>query len=714
MRQVLVRQGEILVHQVPDPEVEPGTVLVRVVNSCISVGTEMSGVKASGVPLWRRALAQPAKIRRVAEMVAAQGLGRTLDFVKGTVGAELPMGYSASGTIVEVGAGIDDLAPGMRVACAGAQCAFHAELIRVPRNLCVPMPETLDFGPAASVTLGAIALQGLRRLAPTLGETFVVLGLGLLGQLTVQMLKAGGCRVIGLDLDPRRVETALVLGLDVAPSEDGGAVETQVALLTAGVGADGVVVTASSTSPDLLAQAFRMCRKKGRVVLVGDVPMVIDRADIYAKELDFLISTSYGPGRYDRRYEEEGADYPVAYVRWTENRNMAAYLDLLAQNRVRVEPLIGARHPLDEAPAAYAALKGGNKPLMVLLDYPRDERPPLRRAVNSASVPIRTGALGVAVVGGGAFAKAVHLPNLKALGDKVSLRAVVSRTGHSALTLARQFGAGYSATRLEDALDDPQVDAVLIATRHDSHGSMVLSALRAGKHVFVEKPLALTAAEIAGIKDFLAANPDGPVLVTGFNRRFSPFALRLGEILAKRRAPLAVTYRMNAGRLPHDHWVHGPEGGGRNRGEACHIYDLFTALTGSACVSTQVTALEPGEGIYRRDDNFSAGFTFEDGSIATLLYTALGSADHPKERMEVFSDGRVLALDDYKALSVQGAKVGGLTLPVPDKGHAACLAAFVEAASGRAPPPIPLWQQIQATEMALAVEAVLHPEAGRE
>lgn len=711
MKQVLIRQGDILVQEVADPVVEPGTVLVRVASSCISVGTEMSGVTASGVPLWKRAMAQPAKVKRVVDMVAAQGVGRTLDFVKGTVDSELPIGYSASGTIVAVGEGIDDLSPGDRVACAGAQCAFHAELIRVPRNLCVPVPDGLDFGAAATVTLGAIALQGVRRLAPTLGETFVVVGLGLLGQLTVQMLKANGCRVIGLDLDAKRVATALEMGLDCAPDDEQGEVPAQVVRLTSGIGADGVVVTASSASAGLLGQAFRMCRKKGRVVLVGDVPIAIDRGDIYAKELDFLISTSYGPGRYDRRYEEEGADYPVAYVRWTETRNMAAYLGLLAEGKVRVAPLAGARYRLEQAPAAYSALKGGSKPLMVLLDYPESAAGPVRRVANATASVARPDALGIALVGGGAFAKAVHLPNLKALGGKVALRAVVSRTGHSALALARQFGAGYSATQLAETLADPQVDAVLIATRHDTHGGMVLAALEAGKHVFVEKPLALTAAELDAIEAFYAAHPQGPVLMTGFNRRFSPFVRRMEEILASRTAPLAMSYRMNAGYFPHDHWVHGAEGGGRNRGEACHIYDLFTALSGAACTQSQAVALTPGEGMYRRDDNFSASFTFADGSIASLLYTALGTSEHPKERMEVFSDGRVLALDDYKSLSVAGAKAKGVALASPDKGHAAGLAAFVEAASGRAEWPIALWQQIQASRMALAVESVLHPEA---
>ena len=561
MKQVLVRQGEVVVHEVAAPLVEPGTVLIRVAASCISVGTEMTGVQASGVPLWKRALAQPAHVKRVVDMVASQGIARTFDFVRGTVGAELPIGYSAAGTVLAVGEGVEDLSPGDRVAGAGAQCAFHAEVIRVPRNLCVPVPDAVGVDAAATVTLGAIALQGVRRLAPTLGETFVVVGLGLLGQLTVQMLKANGCRVIGLDLDPKRADLAVQLGLDLAVGAEDGPVSVQVQRLTGGIGADGVVVTASSASSEVLNQAFRMCRKKGRVVLVGDVPIAIDRGDIYAKELDFLISTSYGPGRYDRRFEEEGADYPVAFVRWTENRNMLAYLDLLAAGRVTVAPLVGARYGLDDAPAAYAALKSGDKPLMVLLDYPDAPVPAAGRVVNPRAAAAVSGALRIALIGAGAFAKAVHLPNLKAMGDAVTLRAVISRTGHGALVLARQFGAAYSATDVEQAFSDPEVDAVVIATRHDSHGSLVLRALEAGKHVFVEKPLALTADELDAIEAFYAAHPPG----SGADDRFQPalFALRqtdprpFGQPFRPDRHDLPDERRSSAAR-PLD-----PRGGGR-------------------------------------------------------------------------------------------------------------------------------------------------------
>jgi threonine dehydrogenase-like Zn-dependent dehydrogenase len=386
MQQVLIRGGGVVVAEVPAPKPEPGTVLVRVRHSCISAGTEMSGVQASGLPLWRRALAQPKAVMQVAEMALSQGIARTRSMVEGVLAAGSPTGYSAAGAVLEVGEGIDDLQPGDRVACAGAQCAHHAELIRVPRNLTTLIPPGLDTPAASTVTLGAIALQGVRRASPTLGETFVVIGLGLLGQLTCQLLRANGCRVVGTDLDPRRIETARTLGLDVGVTPETGCEADQVRRLTDSLGADGVIITASSPSHAVVSTAFGMCRRKGRVVLVGDVGLHLNRADFYAKELDFFISTSYGPGRYDRSYEEKGLDYPAAYVRWTENRNMAEYLRLLAEQKVRVEPLIGATYPIDLAAEAYASLNpeaSTSKPLIVLLSYPEVEiAAPVRRPGN--------------------------------------------------------------------------------------------------------------------------------------------------------------------------------------------------------------------------------------------------------------------------------------------------------------------------------------------
>lgn len=709
MKQVLVQKGRATVDEVPAPLVEPGRVLVRVLHSCISIGTEMSGLRATGAPLWKRAMKQPAKVRQVLDMVARDGLSKTRDTVRRTVGVTLPTGYSAAGVVVEVGEGIDDLRPGDRVACAGAQSAHHAEYISVPRNLTVPIPDGVETAHASTVTLGAIALQGVRRATPTLGENFVVVGLGILGQLTVQLLRANGCRVIGTDTDPARVRQALEMGMDLGLQPEGGREVDQVARLTDGIGADGVIITAAAPGSEVLSTAFRMCRRKGRVVLVGDVGLDIDRADVYAKELDFLVSTSYGPGRYDARYEEEGLDYPVAYVRWTENRNLSEYLRLMADGRVRVAPLVEATYPVGRAPEAYARLEQpGAKPLMVLLGYPHEGGAPARRVPNPAAAARGAGRIGMAVVGAGAFARAMHLPNLRALGDLFHLQAVVSRTGHNASTTAREFGAAYAATDYAQVLEDPGVDAVIIATRHHLHAEMALQALAAGKHVLLEKPLALTPEELDRFRAFYAEGEGGrPVLLTGFNRRFSPFARRLAELVRGRSNPMMLDYRMNAGHVPLDHWVHGPEGGGRNVGEACHIYDLFTFLADSPAASVSARAIVPRTGYYGPRDNFVATIGFQDGSVAALTYTALGASGHPKERMELFADGMVASLEDYRTLTVAGSRAPGLALRAQDKGQLDELRAFGEAIRDGGAWPIPLWQQLQAMEIAFQVERFL-------
>jgi predicted dehydrogenase/threonine dehydrogenase-like Zn-dependent dehydrogenase len=651
-------------------------------------------------------------VKQVLEMAASRGIAATSNLVQARLNAGAPTGYSAAGVVLDVGEGIDDLRPDDRVACAGSQFAHHAELIRVPRNLTVPIPAGVGFEAASTVTLGAIALQGVRRVQPTLGESFVVIGLGSLGQLTVQLLRANGCRVIGTDLDPRRVQRAKSLGLSLDLSGDDGQNEEQVSRLTDGVGADGVIITASATSDSLVSAAFRMCRKKGRVVLVGDVGLTLNRADFYAKELDFLISSSYGPGRYHHAYEEEGLDYPVGYVRWTENRNMGEYLRLLAEGAVQVEPLIEARYPIEEAPAAYAALgASANRPLMVLLSYPDPVGATLPVRVVANPAPRRqSGLIGVAVVGAGGFAKEMHLPNLRSLGKQYRLQAVVSRSGHNAMATARQFGAGYATTEYDRVLDDPQVDLVLIATRHNLHASLAVAALRRGKHVLVEKPLALNRGELDGFQRFFAersADAVAPVLLTGFNRRFSPFVRRVRDLIEGRSNPLVLTYRMNAGYIPLDHWVHGPEGGGRNLGEACHIYDLFTCLTQSQVSSVHAHSLRPATGYYSPSDNFVATIGFADGSVATLTYTAAGSSEYPKEQMEVFVDGRVIALDDYRRLTVTGGKRAGLTTPRPQKGQREELESLAQAILGEQEWPIQLWQQLQATDIALQVEGFL-------
>ena len=427
MKQVLATSGGVVVEEVPEPIVEPGTVLVRVSYSCISVGTELSGISQAEVPIWKKALRNPDKVRKVLQLAATEGVARTREMVKGKVDAGSPLGYSASGVVLAVGEGIVDIEVGDRVACAGAGIANHAEVVRVPRNLLVRVPGELDLADASAVTLGAIALQGVRRATPTLGETFVVIGLGILGQMTVQMLKANGCQVVVVDLSAERLELAKTLGADVVAHADAGEVIEQVARVTDGLGADGVIITAATPSDEVVSTAFQMCRRKGRVVLVGDVGLDLDRADIYQKELDFLVSTSYGPGRYDKGYEEEGLDYPVGYVRWTENRNMGEVLRMMADGRLRLQPLVEAVYPITDAPGAYAALQDpANRPLMVLLEYPTTAGE-VRSTRLQVGQPRRTdGKVKLALVGGGSFARGMHLPNLRGLDDTYDLHAVVS------------------------------------------------------------------------------------------------------------------------------------------------------------------------------------------------------------------------------------------------------------------------------------------------
>jgi len=711
VKQVLIKQGQAVVSEVPAPEIEPATVLVHLDHSCISVGTELEGMRSSGQPLWKRALEQPERVRQVVELVGKQGLSAARKMVGRKVSQETPTGYSAAGTVIEVGAGVTDLFVGQRVACAGNQYAFHAEIIRAPRNLVVPIPDVLGFDAASTVTLGAIALQGVRRLIPTLGETFVVIGLGILGQLTSQILRANGCKVIGLDTDAARSQLAVDGGMEcVIDPADTDTVKAAMQL-TGGIGTDGVIVTAATPSDEVISTAFQMCRRKGRVVLVGDVGLDLQRADIYAKELDFLVSTSYGPGRYDASYEEDGHDYPIGYVRWTENRNMEAYLGLLATGRIDIAPLISNTVALDQAPGVFRSLESGEqRPMIALLSYPEAPDTTIRRRIDfTMKKPANADKVRLAVAGAGNFVKNLQLPNLEKLSDLYQLRAVMSHTGHNATSTAKQFSANYATTDFSELLGDDDTDAILISAPHNVHGEMVLAALQAGKHVLVEKPLALNQNELDTIAAFYEERSEieTPLLLTGFNRRFSPHARKVSEVLVKRTNPAILNYRMNAGHIPGDHWVHGPTGGGRNIGEACHIYDLFTYLTGSRIVDVSAKTIQPTTGFYRADDNFVATLTFECGSVANLTYTALGDSSYPKERMDVFCDGRVFELDDYQALTIHGTKAEKHTLKLADKGHLEELRSFAQAIKAGGEWPIPLWQQRQAMEISYQVEQML-------
>lgn len=716
MKQVLFRQGRPIVEDVPAPAAVPGCVLVRVAHSCISAGTEASGLTAGGVPLWRRAWAQPEKLIKTMKMAATHGIRRTAEIISTRLNTSEAVGYAAAGTIIECASDITDLRPGDVVACAGALWANHAQFICVPRQLVALVPRGVSTEHACTATLGAIALHGVRRANPTLGETFVVLGLGLVGQLVAQILRSNGCAVLGLDPDTGRVNLARELGMSAAlPDEESLAVD-RVHRLTAGHGADGVIITAASPSDRIASTAFAMCRRKGRVVLVGDVGLHLNRADFYAKEIDFLISSSYGPGRYDHRYESDGLDYPIGYVRWTEGRNLEQFLRMLTEGSVKIAPLIGAAYPVADAEKAYATLTAPPpRPLITLLAYPHaSETTPDRVVANPKAKPTQGAQLGVAIIGAGLFAREMHLPNLRKLGARIHLHAVMSRTGHHASDAARRFGATLAVTDLDALLTEDRTQAVLITTRHDSHARLTLAALRAGKHALVEKPLALTREELRDIESFFADREQTgapvPLLFTSFNRRFSPHVQRLGQLLTDRQGPMMIHYRCNAQRLAPDHWVHGPEGGGRNIGEACHFYDLFTALTNARATRVTGQPIRQTSEAARRNENFTASISFDDGSLATLTYTTLGHGDLPKERMEIFADGVAYVLDDYRTLEVIGSHHKGVNTRTVDKGHFAALQAFITAAHTGGDWPIPLWQQIQSARLALDIEDAINAD----
>jgi predicted dehydrogenase len=694
MKQVLIRGGGVVVEEVPAPSAGPRNVLVRVAWSCVSAGTESANVALSGLPLYRRVLKQPEHAKRALEIARNEGFVRTYKRFSGQLAAGVPTGYSAAGVVAAVGDEVDGLAVGDRVACAGAGFANHAELIDVPVNLTVRVPDAVPLDEAATVTLGAIALQGVRRADPKLGEIVGVIGLGILGQLTVQLLRANGCRVLVTDPDTERVALAVAHGAEDVT----GDFPDRVRALSDGFGADAVVVTAATASSEPMHDAAQACRRKARIVIVGDVGLELRRSDLYAKELDVLMSTSYGPGRYDDVYELEGRDYPIGYIRWTENRNMAEYLRLVSAGAVRVDQLPRKSYPVDDAQRAF-----DEKPLLALLEYP-ERAEATTQTVRLRTAAQRDGVIRVALVGAGGFAQGSHVPNLLKLHDRFALRAVVSRTGSTAKAVATRAEAAYATTDLDEVLRDSEVDLVLIATRHDLHAQQALHALRAGKHVFVEKPLALREAELAEFEAFYA-DRDGPLLMTGFNRRFSPAVVRAREALGTRTTPLVAEYRMNAGHIPLDHWVHGPEGGGRNIGEACHIYDLFDSLVGANVEVESVTArsIRADGTRLATTDNFVATVAYADGSVCTLMYTALGNRAHPKEQMEVFADGTVLTLDDYKSLRVAG-RGSGWHSATQRKGHVEELEALADALRAGRPWPISLDEQLRAMRIAFAVE----------
>lgn len=700
MKQILLKKGNIYTADVARPMMEKDMVLVKTAYSCISAGTEMSGVESSGSSLVKLAIEHPEYVALGLNMLKERGIKDTWDTIQGKYELGTPMGYSASGVVVE--SGTDLFQPGDRVACMGVGYANHAGYIVAPKNLVAKVPENVSLEHASTAALGCIAMQGIRRADIKLGEYVVITGMGILGQLACRFAVASGANVIVTDIDERRLEIAKKNGVEYAINANGDVV-AEVNSITGGHGADSVIVTAATRSNDLLSQAFQMCRRKGKVVLVGVAGMNLKREDMYRKELDFMISTSYGPGRYDSDYEEKGVDYPYGYVRFTEKRNLESFLKLMSTGRIDISDIVEAVYSAEQADQAYASLKNSeNRPLAVLIQYNEDN---LTDEIDGTMVQnpngykMPEGRVKIALCGVGGFAKGMHIPNLKKMSDKYEIYAVQSRTGSNAQSVATANGAKYSTTDYQKILADKEVDMVMICTRHNLHAKMVVDAMKAGKAVFVEKPMALTQEETELV--IRTAKETGVPFLVGFNRRFSKYAQEAKKIVEKRKNPLIINYVMNAGYIPLDHWTQTEEGGGRIIGEGCHIIDLFDFLTDSKAESVSVNKITPKTDHVSSSDNCVITIKYEDGSVCTLTYTGQGNKDYSKEVCEIIVDGSIIIIDDYKSMHGYGLKGNELKSAISDKGQYEELLAFYDAIQNGNGYPIPLWQLEQATRISI-------------
>lgn len=687
------RSGKLAVEEVPAPMMLPGTLLVQTSASLISSGTERQLVSLAKASLAGKAMARPDLVRKVLRNVGREGLWQTLTKVSAKLDTPIAMGYSLAGKVVQAGRDSGGLRAGDRVACAGAGFASHAELNAVPRNLVARIPDGVSDEQASFVALGAIALQAVRQASPLLGERVVVTGLGLLGLLCVQLLKANGCRVLGFDPDRRRAALALELGADQAVSDG---LERATAAFTDGAGADAVIVCASAKSSEPVNLAAEISRLKGRVVVLGMVGLDLDRDAFYRRELDLRLSMSYGPGRYDPDYEEQGRDYPLAYVRWTEQRNMEAFLQLVADGRVTPEVLVSHRFPIEDGAAAYDIVTGGQPHLAVLLTYSGAADP--ARAVLRAEARAAASALSVGFIGLGNYARSVLLPAVRKVAG-ADLRTVVTATGLTAHHVAAKYGFAAAATDSAVVLDDPGINIVFVATRHDTHAAYAAAALRAGKSVFCEKPMALGREELAEVA---AAAADSPgILTVGFNRRFAPLVDEMREALRARTGPLLMAYRVNAGSVAPDSWIRGQAGGGRILGEVCHFVDLMSHL----CASSPVEAYAIAGG--GQEDAVSIQIRFADGSAGSILYSSLGDPAAPKEHLDVFAAGTVLHLSDFVRLDIFAGGRRRVVKQRQDKGQSRLVAAFLDAVKTGKHSPTPLAELVAVTAATFAIEASL-------
>ncbi|SNS29039.1 bi-domain-containing oxidoreductase [Antarctobacter heliothermus] len=698
MKQLLqsLKDGATTVADIPVPRCADGQVLVQTSVSLVSAGTERMLVEFGKGSLIQKARSQPDKVKQVLEKARTDGVAATLYAVRSKLDQPLALGYCNVGRVIE--ARTEGFALGDRVVSNGK----HAEIVAAPRNLCARIPEGVSDEAASFTVLAAIGLQGIRLAKPTLGECVVVTGLGLIGLLTVQMLRAQGCRVLGIDLDPARLDLARRFGAETVNPAAGEDVLARAAAFSRGAGVDAVIITASTKSNEPVSQAARMCRKRARIVLVGVVGLELSRAEFYEKELTFQVSCSYGPGRYDPAYEDGGQDYPIGFVRWTEQRNFEAVLDLMSSGALDLAPLITHRFDIEEGAQAMALLTSSEPSMGILISYPQPATgaPVIRRVPLSGSAKPGKGVVGF--LGAGNYAGRVLIPAFKGAGS--SLHTVVSSGGVSAVHFGKKFGFAHAATESVAVIDNSEIDTVVIATRHDAHAGQVLAALRAGKHVFCEKPLCLTLNELAEIEDEAKERPEQHLMV-GFNRRFAPQVVKMKALLVSIDAPKSIIITVNAGDIPPDHWTQDPAvGGGRLIGEACHFIDLARHLAGHPITSQHVAALGQHPSIPVRDDKVSLTLQFADGSVATILYLANGDKGFPKERIEVFAAGRVLQLDNFLKLRGWGwPGFSKMNLWRQDKGVEDCVAGFLSGTKGEAPIAIPVAEIIEISRCSIEI-----------
>ena len=703
MKQILqnLSSGETMVEDVPVPIALPGHLLIASSASLVSAGTERMLLEFGKANMLDKARQQPDKVRMVLDKVKTDGLAPTIKAVKNKLDQPLPLGYSNVGTVIEAGTGVTGFSVGDQVVSNG----HHAEVVCVPVNLCARIPPGVDDESATFTVLAAIALQGVRLVQPTIGENFVVTGLGLIGLLTVQILRANGCTVLGVDLDADRCRLAASFGAQTCCISAGDDPIEAAEQFSDGRGVDGVIITASTKSNEPVHQAATMCRKRGRIVLVGVTGLGLSRADFYEKELSFQVSCSYGPGRYDTNYEEKGQDYPIGFVRWTEQRNFEAILGLMASGSVDVSTLVSHRFPVNDAKSAYDVLSNEN-PLGIVIEYPNSVDKKVVRSVSLAvSSPSRDPAAAtIAMIGAGNYATQVLIPAFTKAGS--TLQTLVSNGGMSSVHHGRKHGFATASTDASESINDDAVSTVVIATRHDSHAEYVMQSINAGKSVFVEKPLCLNLNELSQIQEALEQNTTSRLMV-GFNRRFSPLTQKASNLLATVSAPKSFIMTVNAGHIPADHWTQDPTvGGGRIVGEGCHFIDLLRFLADSPISDCSVSRLRDAASAVA--DSVDIGLNFEDGSHGTIHYLANGHRGFPKERLEVFCAGRVLQLDNFRRLNGWGWQgFSGMKLSRQDKGQNACVAAFVTSIRDGSPSPIPLDEILEVSRISIEAQEAL-------